>query len=140
MTISFDNDNHAIVYAFEKIISYARENQYFFVANCTWWIASIYGLDNQLQQHIDNLALRQPAIIRSISTTPRDIARNVSVEFNKQSLEESSNSCVRDPLRRTRKGQVNPLPQSKRQLKKARQAKARQLMQQVTTNTKLANL
>jgi len=124
MTITFENDNDVIVYALEKIMSYAREFQYFFVGNCTWWIASIIGLDEGLRRHIDNLALRQSAIVRGISTTPRDIARNVSIEPDKKLPEVSVDSYVKDPLRRTRKGRVNPLPQSKRQLKKARQAKA----------------
>jgi len=161
MTITFENDNDVIVYALEKIISYAREYQYFFVANCTWWIASIYGLENQLRQHIDYLALRQAGNDRAISTTPRDIARSVSTELaitgiegdhlsqihlsriqniDIQPLEESSNILDRDPLRRTRKGRVNPLPQSKRQLKKARQANARHLKQQAITTTQLAKL
>jgi hypothetical protein len=29
------------VYALEKIISFARENQCLFIANCVWWMAGI---------------------------------------------------------------------------------------------------
>jgi len=135
MTITFENDNDVIVYALERIISYAREFQYFFLANCTWWIASIIGLDESLQRHIDNLALGQSVIARGISATPRDIARDISVESDKKIPKEAADNYVPDPLRRTRKGRINPLPQSKRQLKKARQ-----IQQQANTSTKLANI
>jgi len=120
MTITFENDKEVIVYALEKIVSYAREHHHFFVANCVWWIASIIGLDKGLRRHIDTLALSQPAIVRGISTTPRDIARNVSIESDKKSPAVSVDSYVKNPLRRTRKGRVNPLPQTKNQLKKIR--------------------
>jgi len=125
MTLTFENDNDAIVYPLERIVSYAREYQYFFVANCTWWIASIIGLDDQLRQHIDKLAIRQPTVAREISTVPRDIARDISIKSNKRLPRETVDSYVTDPLRRTRKGRINPIPQSKRPLKKARQAEAR---------------
>jgi len=55
MTIAFENDNNVIVYVLEKIIDYARKNQYIFVAQSIWWIASIIGLDKGLVIHIDNL-------------------------------------------------------------------------------------
>jgi len=111
MTITFENDNDVIVYALEKIIAYAREYQYFFVENCTWWIASVIGLDEGLQRHLDNLASRQSAIVREISTTPRDIARDVSIEFDTKLPGVSLHNHVKDPLKRTKKGQVNPRPQ-----------------------------
>jgi len=120
MTITFENDNDVIVYALEKIVSYAREHQYFFVANCTWGIASIYGLDDQLRRYIDSQAIRQLVIDRGVSTIPRDIARSVSIENRDQSLATTPISYVRDPLKRTRKGRVEPLPISKNQRKKAR--------------------
>jgi hypothetical protein len=55
MTITFENDNDAIVYALEKIISYARNNQYIFLAQSVWWISSIIGLQEGLVIFIDNL-------------------------------------------------------------------------------------
>jgi len=58
MPITFENDNDVIVYAFKKIISYARENQYIFLAQSIWWIASIIGLQQGLIIHIDNLTNR----------------------------------------------------------------------------------
>jgi hypothetical protein len=113
MTITFETDRDVIVYALEKIISFARENRYFFVANCAWWIASIIGLDSELKSHIDNLVSRIPVSQeRAISATPRDIARDISPETQ-------SSSYISDPLRRTRKGRIQPIYQSKTQLKKA---------------------
>jgi len=48
MTISFVNDNDIIVYALERIIDYARKNQYIFIAQGVWWIASTIGLESGL--------------------------------------------------------------------------------------------
>jgi hypothetical protein len=71
MTITFENDSDVIIYGLEKIISFARENQYLFVANCVWWIAGIIGLDTGLQRYIDNLESRNRIIDnRVISETP----------------------------------------------------------------------
>jgi len=58
MTITFENDNDVIVYALEMIISYARKNQYIFVAQSVWWIASIIGLTEGLVIYIDNSHIR----------------------------------------------------------------------------------
>jgi hypothetical protein len=59
MTITFENDNDVIVYALEKIISYARDNQYIFLAQSVWWISSIIGLQEGLVIHIDKLRIRK---------------------------------------------------------------------------------
>jgi hypothetical protein len=116
MTITFENDSDVIVYALEKIISFARDNQYLFVANCTWWIAGIIGLDSELIRFIDDLESKKRVHqSREISSTPRDIARGVSPET-------SINKALLVPVRRTREGRINPTPQSKRQLRKARRA------------------
>jgi len=61
MTITFENDNDVIAYALEKIICYARDNRYIFVAQSVWWIASIIGLSEGLATHIDNLRIRAEA-------------------------------------------------------------------------------
>jgi len=61
MTLTFENDNDVIVYALEKIISYARKNCYIFVAQSVWWIASIIGLTEGLVKHIENLRVRDEA-------------------------------------------------------------------------------
>jgi len=55
MTITFENDNHIIVYALKMIISFARDNQYIFLAESIWWIASVIGRQQGLIVHIDNL-------------------------------------------------------------------------------------
>jgi len=78
MTIGFENDSEVIVYALEKVIAFAQEHQYFFVANCAWWIASIIGLDNHLTRYIDRIVLEQSKSCLEISPEPRDIARDVS--------------------------------------------------------------
>jgi hypothetical protein len=59
MTITFESDKDVIVYALEKIISYARENQYIFLAQSIWWISSIIGIQEGLVIHIDNLKARR---------------------------------------------------------------------------------
>jgi hypothetical protein len=119
MTLPFENDSDVIIYALEKIISFARDNQYLFVANCVWWIAGIIGLDLGLRTFIDKSEIRNSINqTRPISTVPRDIARAVSIE-------NTSSHYRTDPLGRTRKGRINPLPQTKKQLKKIRQAERR---------------
>jgi hypothetical protein len=116
MTITFENESDVIIFAFEKVISFARENRYLFVANCVWWISGVLNLQQGLINHIDNLEARKAVVYnRAISATPRDIAREVSPE-------DKPSDYIPDPLRRTRKGRINPLHQSKRQLKKARKA------------------
>jgi hypothetical protein len=85
MTITSENDNDVIVYALEKVISYARRTEQIFVAQVVWWLASIIGLEQGLINHIDNLQsqsdiadrkeLRQVPVQseRIISPTSRDI-------------------------------------------------------------------
>jgi hypothetical protein len=81
------------------------------VANCAWWIAGMIGLDSS--------KLGKEINYREVSEIPRDIAREVSPE-------DKPAEYIPDPLRRTRKGRINPLPQTKTQLKKARKAKRSQ--------------
>jgi len=59
MTINFKNDDDVIVYVLEKIISYARDNQYIIVAQCVWWLASIIGIQERLVTHIDTLQVQR---------------------------------------------------------------------------------
>jgi hypothetical protein len=58
MTITFESDKDVIVYALEKIISFARDNSYIFLAPTVWWISSIIGLQQGLVIYIDNLKIR----------------------------------------------------------------------------------
>jgi hypothetical protein len=118
MTITFETDNDVIVYALENIVSFAQENQHLFIANCVWWIAAVTGFDQGVIIHIENLQAGR-ITERSISSTPRDIARGVSPQ-------KQSTDYIPDPLRSTRKGRVTLLPQSKSQLKRAQRAKRRQ--------------
>jgi hypothetical protein len=59
MTITFENENDVIVYALEKVISFAKRTQQVFVARCVWWLASIIGLEQGLIIYIDNLRSRE---------------------------------------------------------------------------------
>jgi len=70
MTLTFENDNDVIVYALEKIISYARKHQYIFVGQSIWWIASVIGLTEGLATHIDNLRTRET--LKSIGLLLKD--------------------------------------------------------------------
>jgi hypothetical protein len=73
MTITFESDKDVIVYALEKIISYARDNQYIFLAQSSWWISSIIGLQEGLVIYIDNLKAREVVDkpeLRSVSVVP----------------------------------------------------------------------
>jgi hypothetical protein len=127
MTITFETESDVIVYALEKIISFARDSQYLFVANCVWWIASIIGLEQGLIDHIDNLEKREyPAPLkerfgkvhpdrvkqvtseRAVSAIPRDLTEDQRRDHTQS---------IRNPNR------INPLPQTKNQLKKARKVK-----------------
>lgn len=54
MTVTFNNDNFVIVYALGKIISFARDNQYIFLATSIWSISLIIGLQSELIRYMDN--------------------------------------------------------------------------------------
>jgi len=155
MPITLEKDNDVIVYAFEKIISYARENQYIFLAQSIWWIASIISLQQGLTIHIDNLknrsnvtpaAVPKPASVvqtdcnqrgpdnvhpdtisqviceREISAASIDLTEDRRVDnildHTQQFQEDSSRAW-----NQWQQNQVNPLPQTKTQLKKARKVK-----------------
>jgi hypothetical protein len=68
MTITFENDNDVIIYAFKKVLAYARRTQQIFVAHCVWWLASIIGLEQGLISHINNLEQRSK--IRQSAESP----------------------------------------------------------------------
>jgi len=54
MTLTFENDTEVVVYTLQKILSYARDNQYIFLAQSIWWISSIIGLQQGWIVHIDD--------------------------------------------------------------------------------------
>jgi hypothetical protein len=98
MTITFERDIDVIVYALEKIIAFARENQYLFVANCVWWIAGIIGLDSGLTIYIDTLVHRDQIGQLRISPTPRDIGRSVSEDSQQIVIEKEVSSNTKPSI------------------------------------------
>jgi len=144
MTITFENDNDVIVYALEKVISYARGTQQIFVAQCIWWLASIIGLEQALVIHIDNLRKReysapsekysdivhpdrtqQIVSERAVSPIPRDLAEDRRLDQVLGEAEEclATSKDIRSTWQRNR---INPLPRTKKQLKRDRKVKCLQ--------------
>jgi hypothetical protein len=157
MTITFENDNDVIVYALEKVISYARRTQQIFVAQCVWWLASIIGLEQGLATFIDNIQSRAEEAVtsevfevpsgrqeacapeqsigqvhldrvpnitqeRSVSSVPRDLTEDQRLDCILDSAERVIQESFRDRSS-LQYNRVNPLPQTKTQLKKARKVK-----------------
>jgi hypothetical protein len=141
MTITFKDESDVIVYALEKLISYARRTQQIFVAQCIWWLASIIGLEQGLIIHIDNLKERErlapidnrleivhPDRIqqllpeRAVSSTPRDLTEDSRLDRILVSAERVVQESFRNRAV-AQQGRVNPLPTTKSQLKKARKIK-----------------
>ena len=116
MTITFANDSEIIVYTLEKIISFARENQYLFVANCAWWIAGEIGLDRGLVIHIDNLASRIQNELREDSSTPRNTARADSVNHTQNTTSKEAPAISRSEAKWARKRKRLATVQRNRQL------------------------
>jgi len=155
MTITFENDNDVITYALEKLISYAKDNQYIFVAQCVWSLSSIIGLEQGLVSHIDNIRNRknvpEDTTPKATSTTPMsdnpedkdyiqtdrinqvDTERKVSATPRDRTEDQQLDNLIDNAARflynsaRVRDqwqlGRVNPLPQTKTQLRKARKVK-----------------
>jgi hypothetical protein len=88
------------------------------VTNCAWWIAAVIRLDQGLVIYIDN-QLSWEAITREVSSTPRDIARDVSPEEITQDNQQEPGYDT-DPRKRIRQGMITPLSPIKRQHMKAR--------------------
>jgi hypothetical protein len=55
MTVTFQDDNSIVIYALGKILCFARQNQYIFVADCIWWIAALVGINEGQASYIDSL-------------------------------------------------------------------------------------
>jgi hypothetical protein len=107
------------------------------VANCVWWLASVIGLKQGLINHIDNLRkIESPATLaessgtvhpdrihqilseRAVSSTPRDLTEDQRLD----SVLEEAEKCFETSksIRSTRQqSRINPLPQTRNQLKKA---------------------
>jgi hypothetical protein len=134
MTITFEDDNDVIVYALEKVISYARRTQQIFVAQCVWWIASIIGLEKELVIHIDNIQSRINVTIipekvtinrGTVSPVPRDCQE----DLRQDTILEECEEYLKDSRRlreiaalkatgRTLSGCINPTTISKKHLRK----------------------
>jgi len=71
MTIFVENDSEIIVYTLEKIIAFARSNQYIFLAQSVWWISSVWGLQAGIIIHVDNIRTRSEIL----SLSKNDLAR-----------------------------------------------------------------
>jgi len=102
--VTFENDNNVIIFPFEKLISYARDNQYIFLAQSIWWISSIIGLQEGLIRQINNQQKQCKVSSekkREVSATSRDIQEEQCVLW-------SSNSNREDPedLNSRRQGQI----------------------------------
>jgi hypothetical protein len=122
MTLTFENDHDVIVYALEKVISYARRTQQIFVAQCVWWLVSIIGLESNLISHIDNLNSRNGK--ETISPVPRDIQEDIRrdqvLEECEEYLKESRRLRDIASLKSkgtTQTGRINPTRISKKALK-----------------------
>jgi hypothetical protein len=111
MTVTFENHNDVIVYALEKVISYARRTQQIFAAQCISWLASMIRLQQGLIIHIDNLRKRETTAIsgdysgivhpdraqqieseKAISPIPRDLTEDQRLDQILKSAEE----CLAD--------------------------------------------
>jgi hypothetical protein len=140
MTITFENDNDVIVYAFEKIISYARRNRHIFIAQCIWHIASIIGLEQGLVDCIDKLNGRTTDQAELPNTKVSDPENQVIPESQNLEDPKSRGDCqdtvlkdceefLRDSRRlrdiaalkakgKTPSGRINPTPISKKRLRR----------------------
>jgi len=139
MTITFENDNDVIIYALEKVISYARRTQQIFAAQCVWWLASIIGLEQGLVNYIDNIQSRVDVSIipekvpgegRTVSPIPRDNQedqrRDKILEECKEYLKDSRRLREIAALKATGKtlsGLINPTAISKKRLRRKEQYK-----------------
>jgi hypothetical protein len=141
MTITFEYESDVIIYALEKVIAYARINQQIFVTQCVWWLASIIDLEPGLIIRIDNLRKRkysaplkedsglvhpdrerQILSERAVSSTPRDLTEDSRLD---RVLEEAERCIATSKHTRNtwQCNRINPLPQTRKQLKKARKVK-----------------
>jgi len=142
MTITFKDDKDVIVYALEKVISYARGTQQIFVAQCVWWLASIIGLEQGLITYIDNIQSRIK--VRVIPEESETVNRETVSPDTKDIQEEDRQDKVlrecEDYLRdsgqqreiaalkasgRTSTGLINPTADSKKILKRKGRSQSR---------------
>jgi hypothetical protein len=98
MTITFESEQEIIIYALEKIISYARNNQYIFLAQSVWWISSIIGLQQGLIIHIDNLKVGKDIENSKDELVPTITGVHPDQIVNFLNLEDSYSTSEGDPI------------------------------------------
>jgi hypothetical protein len=119
MTVTFENDNDVIVYALEKVISYARSTQQIFVAQCVWWLAGIIRLEEALDNHVDSLHGR--TTVRKEHTTKEEDHQDKILKECEKYLKDSRRLREIAALKATGKtltGFINPMAISKKHLRK----------------------
>jgi len=79
MTNQFEDEKDIIKYALKKTISFARNNQYIYVAQCVWWKVSIIGLQEGLVTHINNLKMWSNTGIWGVSSTLRNLPDDLRI-------------------------------------------------------------
>jgi len=123
MSITFASEAKVLIRPFAKLLVTFQKRQYLFAAQCIWWIAALDQVGPVWRYVINNPKLPSEILVarkvlesntiqREISTTPRDIQRRSPSE---EPVPPSQYTA--DPLRHTRNGRIDPLPQSQRQLK-----------------------
>jgi len=142
MTITFTDDKDVIVYALEKVISYARGSQQIFVAQCVWWLASIIGLEQGLITYIDNLQsrIKESIIPKESETEDRETVspdpRDIQEEDRQDKVLRECEEYLRDSRQqrkiaalkasgRTSTGLINPTSDTKRVLKRKGRGQSR---------------
>jgi hypothetical protein len=93
MAITCEDDKDIIIYALEKIISYARQHQYMFLAQSVWQISSIIGLQSGLVIHIDNFRV-QNNLVTSAETNPEIGIQEISIHPSRGSKINKSDSSI----------------------------------------------
>ena len=128
MSITFEPEADIILWTLGKLLVTFEERSYLFAAQCIWWIAALVQLDPSLRYFIDhrrfplsvtddNTGRESQLTERGVSSTPQDIQRHSETYENMVPVE---NQYQADPLQRTQKGRVDPIPKTKRQLKAER--------------------
>jgi len=141
MMISFRNDNHVLVYALQRIMDHARRTQQIFVAQCVWWLVSIIGLEAGLINYIDNQSSRIETIVTSgkLQGTAEKATTDTN-ELRQDQILEQLEKYPRESQRlrdiatlnskgKTLTGRINPMPISKKPLRKKDCCERKQVIQ-----------
>jgi len=116
MTLTFENDNNLIVYALEKIISYARQHQYIIVAQSVWWLASIIGITQGLAIHINNLNRRLGIALRKVEYLEKNISNQIDTSYSRKRVSTMPRNVQGDCRSDSVPGNIHPDRVSQTQL------------------------